>query len=115
MVVARVVAYGSTLSFLQANFQAQCALSAKTDPGNIVDYFPMQSLWTMDQYCIGNFCMQCWPIQINFVLVIFQQKDDFVLWPNIAQVIFVYIVVSDKFRQQWLEDMQCCPSMIITR
>ena len=41
--------------------------------------------------------------------VLFARKDNCVLWGDIAEVIFSYIVVSGIFRQHWLDDisMQC--------
>ena len=37
--------------------------------------------------------------------IIFPQKDDFVLWANIAQGIFLCNAVSDVFRQHWQDDI----------
>ena len=47
---------------------------------------------------------------------VFLRKYICALWPNIAQVTFLCIVVSDVFGWHWLDNilMQCCPSMVDT-
>ena len=42
---------------------------AQKGPGNIADYFSVQScLWTVGQLCTGIFLMQCWHRQIKTTL-----------------------------------------------
>ena len=75
-------------------------------PDKISDYFPVQScLWTVGQHCTSNFLLQFWLRQIKTTLymVIFQRKDDYVNWANIAPVIFLCNVVSAAFGQHWLD------------
>ena len=47
--------------------------------------------------------------QEEILQVIFPRKDNCVLWANIAQVIFMWNVVSDVFKQHRMVDitMQC--------
>ena len=86
----------------------------------------------MRQHCTCSFLGQCWLRQIQTKLwIIFlwkfvcamlakpdqekilqvnrPRKDECVLWANTAQVIFMWNVISDIFRQHWMDDipMQC--------
>ena len=82
------------------------ALLAQIDPDRIADYFYMQScLQTVAQHCKGNFLMECWLRQIKATLymVIFLQKEDYVVWTNTAPVNVLCNVVSDIFGKHWLE------------
>ena len=93
---------------------------AQTDPDKIVDYFFVQScLWTVGQHYAGKFLVQCWLRQTKTTLymAIFLRKDDYVVWANIAPVIFLCNVVSDVFGgQYWIYDItvQFCPNLIDT-
>ena len=73
---------------------------------NNIDYFSVQScLWTAGQHCTGNFHVQCWlrQIKITLSMVIFLQKDDYVVWANITPVIFLCNFISVVFGQHWLD------------
>ena len=73
----------------------------QTDPDNVVDFFVQSYLGSMGQHCTGNFLVQCWFRQIKTTLhmVNFLRKDDCVVRPNIATVIFLCNVLSDVFGQ----------------
>ena len=90
------------------------------DPHKIVDYFSaLSSLCTVGQHYTGKFLVQWWlrQIKITLCMVIFMKKDDYVVWSNIAPVIFLCNVVWNIFGQHWIYDipMQCCPSLIDTK
>ena len=75
----------------------------KIDPDKIVDYFSVQScLWTVGQNYTDKFLVQCWLVmqmKVMLCMVIFLQKDDYVIWANIAPVISLCNVVLVGFGQ----------------
>ena len=66
-----------------------------------IGYFAKRScLLTMSQNWTGKVLAQCWPTLIKIALqIIFLCKVVFGLWVNIAQVIFLCNVGTDRLRQ----------------